>query len=558
MNSQFLENNLFLNAFQYAPSGIALVALNGTWLKVNPSFCKLLGYEEAELLTKSFQEITYSSDLEADLDFMRQMIHKEIESYQMEKRYIQKEGQLITALLSVSLVYNEDGSPKYFISQVLDITANRNAQNEINQLRDRMVDILESITDAFFSIDNQFRFVYVNQEAEMLFHKKILELQGNLIWEEFPRLIGTDFQSNCSHALANKVKMKFEQYIPSIDNAVGKWFEALLYPTTEGLSVYFQDVTDRKLTEQKLVESEQWFRLLADYSTDMISRHTMEGHFIYVSPICFTLLGYKPEELLGKMAYDYFHPDDILQIRSNHLEITISPEIQTVSYRMLKKDGSYTWFETTSRTIRVPNINAIEIISVSRDITKRKTTEIKMNEDNELLMKLSMTDGLTGIANRRAFDVALEREWKVTARLGQPFSLLLCDIDFFKDYNDTYGHLAGDACLQRVANTLKKALNRPNDFTARFGGEEFAIILPNTSKEGALQVSDLLRNMIHDLQIPHLSSKLIDDGILTVSIGLASFIPSTLLSANILIEHADKALYKAKMHGRNRVEVYEV
>jgi PAS domain S-box-containing protein len=150
MNSHLLGNNLFLNAFQYAPSGIALVALNGTWLMVNPSYCKLLGYDEAELLSKSFQEITYSADLETDLEFVRQMLHKEIESYQIEKRYIHKEGHLITAWLSVSLVYNEDGSPKYFISQVLDITAIKYAQNEINQLRDRMVDILESITDAFF------------------------------------------------------------------------------------------------------------------------------------------------------------------------------------------------------------------------------------------------------------------------------------------------------------------------------------------------------------------------------------------------------------------------
>jgi diguanylate cyclase (GGDEF)-like protein/PAS domain S-box-containing protein len=557
MYNNLLGTNLFLNAFQFAPNGIALIALNGTYLKVNPYFCKLIGYEAEELLTKSFQEITYIADKETGLEYTRLMLIKEIDSFQIEKRYVHKEGQLITAVLSVSLVYNEDGSPKYFITQVLDITAIKHAQNEINQLRDRMVDILESITDAFISVDNQYRFIYANQEAERFFYTTNVALQGKVIWDEFPRLLGTDFQSNCHFALVNKVRMKFEQYIPSQDNSSGKWYEALLYPTKEGLSVYFQDVTERKVTEQRLVESEQWFRLLADYSTDMISRYTIEGTYIYVSPICYTLLGYKPEELLGTMVYDYFHSEDVLKVRSNHLEIIISPEIQTMSYRILKKNGTYTWFETTSRTIRDPNSNRFEIISVSRDIMKRKASEIKLNEDNELLMKLSLTDGLTGIANRRSFDEALEREWKVSARLGQPLSLLLCDIDFFKPYNDTYGHLAGDACLQKVADTLKKSLNRPNDFAARYGGEEFAIILPNTTKGGAHQVSETLRYSIQDLHIPHITSKLVDLDMITVSVGLASLIPSTLLSANILIQHADKALYQAKLNGRNRIEVYE-
>lgn len=550
-------NDLFLNAFQYAPNGIALVSLNGTWLKVNPSFCRMLGYKEEELLTKTFQVLTFPDDLELDLDYVQKMIKNEIDSYQVEKRYIHKQGHLIWTLLSVSLVYKEDGTPKYFISQILDITAIKQAQNQIKELIDRTNDILDSITDAFFSVNNQWQFVFVNQEAEKFFRKSLAELQGKTVWEVFPVLVGTIFERNFQYALENKAKIKFEEFMPSTLYAPGRWFETNIYPTKDGLSTYFQDVTERKLIEEKLVKSEQWFRLLADYSTDMISRHTPEGLYLYVSPICFTLLGYEPEELIGREAYDFFHPDDIALIRHNHLKVTRGSDIQTVSYRILKKDGTYTWFETTSRTIFDIKENIAEIISVSRDIMKRKTSEIQMNEANELLLKLSMTDGLTGIANRRAFDETLEREWKIGARLGQPFTLLLCDLDFFKAFNDTYGHQAGDVCLQRVATALKGALNRPNDFVARYGGEEFAIILPNTNEEAALQVSDRIRSQIQSLQIPHFSSKLIDVDVVTLSIGLVTIISTPLLSVNNLVDHADKALYQAKFNGRNRVAIYK-
>jgi diguanylate cyclase (GGDEF)-like protein len=219
-------------------------------------------------------------------------------------------------------------------------------------------------------------------------------------------------------------------------------------------------------------------------------------------------------------------------------------------------DSSYTWFETTSRSIRDLKENIIEIISVSRDITKRKLLEIQMNEANELLLKLSLTDGLTGIANRRAFDETLEREWKLAARLGQPVSLLLCDIDFFKPFNDTYGHQAGDICLQKVADAIKSTLLRPNDFVARYGGEEFSVILPNMDREGAQQVSDVIRLFIEGLQIPHITSNLSDKKIVTLSIGLVTIFPSPLISQYILVDQADKALYQAKSDGRNRVAVY--
>jgi diguanylate cyclase (GGDEF)-like protein/PAS domain S-box-containing protein len=549
------ENDLFLHAFQYAPIGIALVDLDGTWLKVNPSLCKLLGYTESEFLAKTFQGITYPEDLQIDLDHVHDALQGHIESYQIEKRYIHKQGGIVWALLSVSLVHNQDGTPKYFISQILDISKVKLAEHEIKELTDTNMSILDNISDAFYSLDDQWRFVYMNKEAEKHLGKKNAELQGKLLWDEFPLLESTIYGRYYRDSLDAKVKTTFEEYIPADAHSKKKWLETHIYPTKEGLSVYFQDVTDRKLTEEKLRESEEWFRMLADYSTDMISRHTPRGVYTYVSPVCYTLLGFQPSELIGELTFNLFHPDDRPQISESLASIMSTQQISTISYRMRRKDGSYIWFESTSRTIRDTGGKVTEIIAVSRDITERKVSEIKLQEANDLLMRLSITDGLTGIANRRSFDETIEREWGAAARYSQPISLLLCDIDFFKAYNDTYGHQGGDACLQQVAYTLTKSLNRPNDFAARYGGEEFSIILPNTDKHGARQISEMIKQWVQDLQIPHITSRVSD--VVTVSIGAATLIPSPQLSINMLIEYTDKSLYLAKQGGRNRVVVYE-
>ncbi|NHN29494.1 PAS domain S-box protein [Paenibacillus agricola] len=555
MQNQPQENDLFLNAFQYAPIGIALVDLDGTWLKVNPALCKLLGYTEAEFLMTNFQDLSHLEDLDADLELVEKTLAGEIDSFQLEKRYYHKEGHTVWALLSVSLVHNSDRSPRYFISQILDISKIKMAESKINELTAKNMSILDTITDAFYSLDEEWRFVYLNKEAEKQLGKKNAELQGKLLWDAFPSLEHNDYGSYFRDALLQKVTITFEEYVPANQESNEKWLETHIYPTKEGLSVYFQDVTDRKATEEKLRESEEWFRMLADYSTDMISRHTVRGICTYVSAICYTLLGYKPHELIGTKVYDLFHPEDLYQVLESFTSIVNAQQISTHSYRMRRKDGSYIWFESTSRTIRDKRGKVTEIIAVSRDITERKVTEMKMQETNDLLMRLSITDGLTGIANRRSFDHTMEREWGVAARYGQPLSLLLCDIDFFKAYNDTYGHQGGDHCLQLVAHTLKKTLNRPNDFAARYGGEEFSIILPNTDKRGALKVSEFIKRTIEDLKIPHASSRVSD--VVTVSIGVATLIPNPSLSINMLIEYTDKALYLAKQGGRNRVVVHE-
>jgi diguanylate cyclase (GGDEF)-like protein/PAS domain S-box-containing protein len=175
----------------------------------------------------------------------------------------------------------------------------------------------------------------------------------------------------------------------------------------------------------------------------------------------------------------------------------------------------------------------------------------KLEAAKDELEKLVVIDSLTGVANRRKFDRYIESEWRRLAREKLPLSLILCDIDYFKKYNDTYGHQSGDRCLQQVAQAISRAIKRPADLVTRYGGEEFAIVLPNTEVEGATQVAEIIRSSVKNLKITHINSDV--DLYVTLSLGVAGFVPSRDLPPATLITTADQALYDAKRQGRDRV-----
>jgi diguanylate cyclase (GGDEF)-like protein len=193
-----------------------------------------------------------------------------------------------------------------------------------------------------------------------------------------------------------------------------------------------------------------------------------------------------------------------------------------------------------------------ELEAYSADL-ERKVDErtLKLEEANQELERLAVLDGLTQIANRRKFDETLEREWASHRRRRAPLSVILCDIDFFKRYNDSYGHLKGDDVLRQVAVTIQEILSRPADLVARYGGEEFVLLLPDTSAEGAAEVAEKVRHAISSLGITHGESH---HGELSLSLGVASVIPSDDAVSKLLLKQADESLYRAKANGRNRVE----
>jgi diguanylate cyclase (GGDEF)-like protein len=193
--------------------------------------------------------------------------------------------------------------------------------------------------------------------------------------------------------------------------------------------------------------------------------------------------------------------------------------------------------------IRSPDGALVAVVETLRDLTDEKQAQVALEQ-------LATRDGLTGLANRRCFDQTLQAEWQRALRQQQPLSLLMVDVDNFKQYNDAYGHLGGDECLQRIAGAVASEM-RANDLVARYGGEEFAVILPNQALKGAAIVAERIRCRVEQLRLPNLSNHV------TVSIGAATALPSTLNDSSQLIATADTALYRAKHMGRNRISLTE-
>lgn len=179
----------------------------------------------------------------------------------------------------------------------------------------------------------------------------------------------------------------------------------------------------------------------------------------------------------------------------------------------------------------------------------------QLESANQVLQRLASVDGLTQLANRRCFDEHLYQEWQRLTREQAPLTLILCDIDFFKAYNDTYGHQAGDECLHQIAKTISSCAKRPADLAARYGGEEFALILPTTASTGGVRVAQDIQYKVKALQLPHSSSPV--SHYVTLSLGIAAVVPQPDSSPSTLVTVADKALYQAKAAGRNQFCVHQ-
>jgi len=264
-----------------------------------------------------------------------------------------------------------------------------------------------------------------------------------------------------------------------------------------------------------------------------------------------TFLHEKEEAVTGKKCFEVFPSSWCRTDQCSMKKIIEGEERVECDITKKRSDGIEIPFIYNAMPFRGLDGEFMGIVTTFKNITERKQAETALRKANEILERLATVDGLTQVANRRCFDQTITREWNRLIRNGQPLSLILCDVDFFKSYNDTCGHLAGDDCLRAVAGAIDARIRRGGDCVARYGGEEFAVILPGTFSEGAVHVAELLRRAVEKLAIEHPCSPV--RSVVTISLGVATAFPANEVTPEILIQNADKALYEAKASGRNCV-----
>lgn len=276
------------------------------------------------------------------------------------------------------------------------------------------------------------------------------------------------------------------------------------------------------------------------------------SQFTYIGPQIENLLGWEPSSWVSVQDWAArMHPED----RRWAVDFCVAQSIAGVDheadYRALTRDGGYVWIRDVVHVVRNDDGSVNSLIGFMFDISERKRNEQQLIELQHELERLSFKDGLTGVGNRRHFETTLATEWNNAQREHKPLSLILLDIDFFKQYNDHYGHVAGDDCLRRIGALLEPSAARPRDLVARYGGEEFVLVLPGTDAAAAMHLAERCRASVADAAIAHARSAIA--AVLTVSLGVGTVIPAQGDASRTFIEAVDRALYQAKQQGRNRV-----
>lgn len=320
-----------------------------------------------------------------------------------------------------------------------------------------------------------------------------------------------------------------------------------------------RDISQIKKKESMIRESEEKYRSIINGTPINVIITDLTGRILLISPSANEMFGYEKDfdGFLGMEILDFLVEDDFKRATSNILNLYKDDSEKVYEYKALKKDNTTFDIEITSELMYTNDHIPEKIVFIIRDITEYKQSEEKIQN---LIQQLeiektkaelnSNTDSLTGLANRRYFDEVLGTEFSRLRRSGSRLSLIMLDIDYFKKYNDTYGHLAGDSCLREIAAKLKTIINRGSDVVARFGGEEFIVILPETDEIGAQKLGEIIRKAIENMCIPHTNSDI--SHCVTVSVGIVTLYPDKSNSPDSALKMVDEALYTAKNQGRNR------
>jgi diguanylate cyclase (GGDEF)-like protein/PAS domain S-box-containing protein len=542
--------------FEHATQAVFQTTPEGRCVTANPAFARMFGYSSPEEavadMTDIAQQIYENPEKREEL---KQLLEKngEVRTFEIEAR--RKDGEKIWISMTGRAVKDGTGTVRFHEGTFRDITDRKRVEENLLESEERYRTAIEHSNDGVALIKDG-RHVYVN--------RKYLDMFG---WNSPDDIMGKTLAAVVHPhdlAMVERYNERRGRGGPSpscyqtrgirkdgSDIFLDVSAAATTYRGETVTFAYLRDITERKRDEEMLRWKTALFEAQVNASIDGILVIGNDHKRIITNTRLIAMLGVpqevlddesheallrfvltrvkNPEQFLEKVMYLYDHPRE-------------------TSRDEIKLDNGMT-FDWYSAPVLGNNGHYYGKIWSFRDITENKRYW-------NMLENLSTTDGLTGISNRRRFDEFLGRQWRQCMREGRDISLLFLDIDYFKQFNDLYGHLAGDDCLRRIATVLQTSARRSNDLAARYGGEEFACVLPGTGQKNAMLLAEKIMGKVADLNIPHESSSAAR--CVTVSIGVATEVPPRGRQYADLIDAADRSLYAAKQQGRNRVVAFPV
>jgi diguanylate cyclase (GGDEF)-like protein/PAS domain S-box-containing protein len=557
------ENAVYKAIISALPDCLNVKDTQGRFIAVNPATAALMRASQPEEMIGRTDFDFYSIETATAFRRDEELAQKEQHPTTIEQCIERDDGSKVyLSTLKVAL-RDIDGTLLGLITHNRDITEKRVLEHDLYQVRQTLDDAITNMNDGL-AIFRDGKLIFCNDQ-----YRNHFPLSGEL------RVPGAKLTDIMQASLARGERLgnpdvdrrwlgsisgdQFATHEDVLTMSDGRWLQIKSVSVKGGVLFLVSDITETKRAQAELESSAREYRALFEHSVAGIFRSSVDGKMLRANPALVRLNGFTTEaELISAV-------NDIAQ------EWYVDPDRRAEFVRLMAADGRVTdfvsevyrfhtreriWISETAWTVTDAHGEVICYEGAITEVTDRKHAELELKKANTELVALSTTDALTGLANRRAFDDCLALEFERARGGSLPLSVLLIDVDHFKRFNDSYGHIKGDEYLRFIAKVVLTIPQNYGDRACRYGGEELGVILPDTDSAEAHRLAEKLRAGVNGLRIAHASS---DEGVVTVSIGVVTMAEATAFtSPSELVEIADKALYLAKKEGRNRVVLSKV
>ncbi|RLQ96174.1 EAL domain-containing protein [Falsibacillus albus] len=546
-NQAAWKNVQLQSLFKQNPDGIIIFNKDGRVVSANPASCKITGFSFNDSNGQEFTKFISTTDIQMATKYFKESINGKIQQFEILS-YHKNGRELMLRVQSFPIMNDQKITGIYVIFQ--DMTALHSLQSDLMEKEEHYRLVSENMSDLVSVLNNKGKIEFVSPS-----HQKILGYPPDFL---DGLQINHFIHPDDFHVLLSKYKVMMKSKEPVLANyrllhQSGHYIptESYVVPILDEekqlqkMLVSSRDITERKKYEEELLDSETKYRVIAEYSYDLIRVIDPSGIVRYASPSHESILGYSAEEIIGAKFNQNIHPDDFEEVSGRFYRNLKMVKHEILEYRMKCKGGEWIWVEAHCNPVYDTQGYFKHYVIVSRNISERKAYEAQLEQ-------LAFYDLLTEIPNRRLFQSEFTALIDHASANNGSFALFLLDCDRFKWVNDTFGHDTGDALLRCFVRRIKKILSK-GDIFARLGGDEFAIILTDVHLQHEVEI--FAKRMVESLQKSWEVNG--HEFVTTSSIGISLF-PKDGNSINQLMAHADQALYQAKEFGRNNHQYYSL